>query len=268
MAGIEAFFEEQDPDEVVDMNSGGEVPTTEEVVETTPPEETPVVETEVPEETKEPIAEAKTTEQDDLAEQVASLRTLVREQAAVIEKLAGQSDKVTSALTSSGTIDANDLLPAEDEEPGVTEERYEALTLLAETMRINPKFPDFDEVCTQTNFEKTVEALARTIQQDEGGTLTNAMNRVNTYIWNLPNPYKYVYDLLKEHHPKYKTSGKEETVVPKEKPKAPPSLAKVAGGSPAGKEGWSAAKIDALSEDQLHTVPAAVYEKYMQGLLQ
>jgi hypothetical protein len=34
-----------------------------------------------------------------------------------------------------------------------------------------------------------------------------------------------------------------------------------------GGAGWTAAKIDAMPEDELHTVPKDIYDKYLRGLL-
>lgn len=260
MAGIEAFFETQDEEpEVVDM--GKEIETPEEPVVEAPPEEEVVVPKEEPEAgTEEPETEVP----DETTETISSLRQLIREQAQELEKLKGQSQRLTESLTESGHIDES--ISEGTEESIVSSERAEVLGILAETMKVNPVYQDFEDVCSQTNFERTVDALAKMELQEKGGRLTDHIENVTKYIWSLNNPYKFVYDIVKTHHPKY-AAPKETTVTKPSAPKAPPSIGNIPGGSGAGNEGWTSAKIDALSEDMLHTVPEAVYEKYMRNEL-
>lgn len=296
MAGIEAFFEEQDDDEVIDItpptgDTEEEVPTDEEDVEEESIDEETEEETEeeVSEDQPEEVVVEKETEEseedspeepvevqasgNELKETISSLRQMLREQAQEIKILKGQSKMVTEKLTEVGHIDESDLESAQEEDEGeVSPERTESLSVLAEAMRVSGKYEDFDEVCSQDNFDEVVEVLAKVAMQEDGGTLTENMENVQSYIWGLANPYRFVYDILKEHHPKYaateeeepvKTSGKEV----KKAPKAPKSVGAIPGGSGGRNEGWTAAKIDALDEADLHTVPTDVYEKYMRNEL-
>ena len=260
MAGIEAFFEEQEEDEVVDLGKEIETPEEPPVEPETPPEPEPEVEDPVVPEAGEPEPESE----DPTSETISSLRQLLREQALEIEKLKGQSQRLTESLTESGHIDES--ISESTEEPIVSPARAEVLGILAETMKVNPVYQDFEDVCSQTNFERTVDALAKMEMQEKGGSLTEHLDNVTKYIWSLSNPYKFVYDIVKQHHPKY-AAPKQESVPKPAAPKAPPSIGNIPGGNGAGNEGWTAAKIDALPEDKLDTVPAAIYEKYMQNEL-
>ncbi len=271
--GIEAFFETEEEDETVIL---GEEESPEEVIEE---EEEVKEETEVIAESgdgdasPEPAEAEPTEEPKEVAgdgqnqEVISSLRQMLREQAREIKELKGQSGQLTQTLAESGVIDESDLKPSQDESGSISEERMGSLSLLAETMAVSGQFPQFAEVCSQANFDMTIEALARQAVQEDGGTLTEQVENVSAYVWGLGNPYKFVYDILKENHPKYKEPEKE--VVEKEKvtPKAPGSVGKVAGGSGSKNEGWTSSKIDALEEEDLHKVPQAVYEKYMQNEL-
>jgi hypothetical protein len=250
--------------------SAGEEETSE-----TQPEETALTETEetTTEETsevesKEEIQAPPATIDIQTKEEINSLRILVREQASALKRLQGQSTKVATALTESGHIDESVLEDASvTEEGAVSNDRAELLSVLAETMRLNPAYSNFEEVCSQENFDMTVDALAKLAVQEEGGTLTDKIAEVTKYIWGLPNPYKFVYDVVTTHHPKYATSSHSATPA-REKPKAPTSVSSIPGGSGGKNSGWTAAKIDALPESELGTVPPNIYDLYMKNELE
>jgi hypothetical protein len=63
-----------------------------------------------------------------------------------------------------------------------------------------------------------------------------------------------MYKLLKGNQPAQKAP-----------PEAPSTIANMGQGAKGG--GWTAAKIDSLDEDELDSVPAEVYEKYLSGEL-
>lgn len=266
MAGIEAFFEDVE-EETVDLNNP-ESEAEEEKVEVKP--ETESAEdssTETVSSDIEPDAETVETEtetEDPTAATIASLRQMLQEQQQKIDRLEGRSQGLTKALTESGTIDEESIESAEPEP--ISDSRLELLAVLQETMRVNPAYTDLDEVCSQANFDLTVEAIARWKVQEEGGTLTDQIQNVSRQIWALPNPYRYVYDIVKQNHPKYQTPVTPTTA--RQTPTAPKSISSIPGGTPSHTDGWTAAKIDALSEDELHTVPSAIYDKYMRGDLE
>jgi hypothetical protein len=133
------------------------------------------------------------------------------------------------------------------------------------------KYEDIYDVCTKENFADIFESLGNGIAQEERIPLDQAILQAEISVWQMANPYKYMYGIIKEHHPSYAKPAEgeepEKKVVklPKKKAaEAPPSIANLAGGG-ADKSGWSAAKIDALPEDELHTVPQAIYKKWLSG---
>ena len=145
-----------------------------------------------------------------------------------------------------------------------------ALDILLETMEQNSKYEDIREVCSRGNFDDIFEVIAAEATKD-GGNLDETLLEVELNVWNKSNPYKYMYDLIKKYHPTYaKKEGaaepgdKKETKAPV---KAPGTIADKGGDSNL-KSGWTAKRIDALPEDELHTVPKEIYDKYMRDELE
>ena len=152
------------------------------------------------------------------------------------------------------------------------------LEVLAEAMEANPKYSDIYEVCTKTHFDDIFEMAATTISRNEGRDFNEVLLQLELEVWKKPNPYKYMYGLIKENHPKYK--GKEEVKKPSLAPKppetakkileakaAPGSIASAGAGENLGTGTWTSAKIDQMDESELHRIPGEIYKKYMQGKL-
>ena len=159
-------------------------------------------------------------------------------------------------------------------------------------MELNPAYTDVREVCSQGHLDDVVEAFSRYYIRENGGNLQEVAAKMESEIWAEANPYKKIYELVKKYHPKFseaskKDGEKDEVAKQKEAEEAAkkiaaeadkvkdkkivdanPSAASIgAGGSGAGGTGWSAAKIDALPEDELNTVPKDIYDKYLKGTL-
>ena len=103
----------------------------------------------------------------------------------------------------------------------------------------------------------------------------------------MKSPYKYMYGVIKKYHPDYaesedttdgdpaailkkKEDAKKAEVAAKKKLEgvnAPGSIADLGGGDADSKSGWTAKRIDALPEDELDSVPEAVYTKYLRNEL-
>jgi hypothetical protein len=206
----------------------------------------------------------------------AELRQAAREQKREVDRLNIELEKATKALQKA------ELLPEDDPEIAKkTEElaaiRQSQLETLLETMELNPKFEDVREVVSQSNFDDIVEAMAKHVVSTEGGKLMERVKEVEIAVWRLPNPYKYMYQKIKEFHPAFaKPAGegkkKEDDEKGKEKPpdspppKVPGSVHNIPGGGSAA-TGWTAAMIDDLPEDELHKVPRDVYDKYLKNQL-
>ena len=141
-------------------------------------------------------------------------------------------------------------------------------------MEVNPKYEDLAEVCSGRHFADIFENVATYRSENGGVDFNTELVKVKAEIWSMPNPYKYMYDTIKEYHPDYAAKKTDKTETPaakdviKEKPvvKAPASVASLGTGDET-KSGWTAEKIDNLPEGKLHTVPKEVYKKWLAGEL-
>ena len=226
-------------------------------------DETPVVE-------EPPAPNDKTGDTDE----VSQLRIILREQNKRLRELQQQVDKSTKSLTEKGLIEE----PDEDEVAETQKiESLRAIQLetILETMRINPKFEDVDTVVTQSRFDDMVEGFAFAHSQQNGGKAEDYIDAVAAKIWSMPNPYRFMYEKIKQHHPDFKeVEAKDETPAPaptpaKSEPKpktAPPSVSNLPS-SVSESGGWTAARIDGMAEEELSKVPHEIYQKYLSGEL-
>lgn len=149
----------------------------------------------------------------------------------------------------------------------IGKERGASLDILLETME-QGAYKDIREICSRGNFDDIFEAIATEASKDTGKDFNEVLLEVELNVWAKENPYKYMYDLVKKYHPSY--AEKEGTAKPDKKElavvKAPGTIAEKGGDSNI-KSGWTSKRIDDLPEDELNSVPADVYDKYMQGAL-
>ena len=146
-----------------------------------------------------------------------------------------------------------------------------ALDVLLEAMEQNTKYKDIREICSRENFDDIFEVIASEATKD-GGNFDQTLLEVELSVWNKPNPYRYMYNLIKKYHPSY--AGKEVVAGPGDKKedkasikvKAPGTIADKGGDSNI-KGGWTAKRINDLPEGELHTVPKEIYDKYMRDEL-
>lgn len=148
--------------------------------------------------------------------------------------------------------------------------RGASLDILLETMEESPKYKGIREVCSRENFDDIFEVIATEVSKNGNSNFDEALLEVELSVWNKANPYKYMYDVIKKYHPSYVKKkgaaqpggkGKEAVDV-----KAPGTIANKGGDSNL-KSGWTAKRIDDLSEDELYTVPKEIYDKYMKDEL-
>jgi hypothetical protein len=145
-----------------------------------------------------------------------------------------------------------------------------ALDVLLEAMEQNTKYEDIREVCSRENFDDIFEVIA-TDATKKGGNFDEVLLEVELNVWSKANPYRYMYDLIKKYHPSYSTKkdiagpGDKKGKMPV-KAEAPGTIADKGGDSNL-KSGWTAKRIDDLPEDELHTVPREIYERYMKDEL-
>ena len=210
------------------------------------------------------------------AEMRALLRATRRENAALKAKL-GRVDKTVDENLGDGEekeLTRLEVLSGKLKEIGNA--RGPQLELYFEQMSEMQKYSDIAEVCSEQNVQSLIETAANVIKGEQGGDLDELMLELEVDIWSRPNPYKYLYEVIKTHHPKYAGKKEEGKSAGKGDGKATPkipaaktasSIQDIGGGGSDKNTGWTADKIDRLPEDELNKVPKDVYEKYMQGLL-
>jgi len=228
---------------------------------------------EVEGEKKEDADGAKKEEEDDGPDLVRELREQLRQSTDALRKVSSDYQKLHKVLVDKGVLSDEEVAASKAEEEAINkaiQERQVKLGEMVEIMELNPAYTDVRQVCTQSNFDDLIDAFARFYVSRNGGNLQEVATNMEREIWEEPNPYKKMYEMIKKYHPKFakKEEAKKDEGEKKEEKKVTPSAANIAdGGSGAGGSGWTAAKIDALDEDQLHTVPRDIYDKYLKGLL-
>lgn len=216
----------------------------------------------------------------------------LREQNKVLQsslnKAVSDYQKLHKVLLDKGVITEEEAkLDKENEEKmqAVYAERQNKLNEMVAIMELNPTFSDVRQVCTQGNLDDIVDAFSRFYVKENGGDVREIASRMEQEIWAEANPYKRIYELVKAYHPRYAKKDDSKGALAKDDEKKEdkaqdkkaatakdinPSAATLGasgGGSGAGNGGWTAAKIDALDEDELSTVPKDIYEKYLANQL-
>lgn len=226
---------------------------------------------------------------DEEVDVVRELKEQIRTSNEALRKVTGDYQKLHKIMLDKGLLTDEEVKAAEDEEAtakAAFEERQGKLVEMVAIMEMNPNYADVREVCSQGNLDDLIDAFSRYYVKENGGNLQEVAMKMEQEIWSEVNPYKKIYELVKKHHPKYATKDDDaakvkeaeaaakkiaeeaDKVKAKKVIEANPSAAAVgAGGSGAGGSGWTAAKIDALAEDELHTVPKDIYNKYLLGTL-
>jgi len=217
-------------------------------------------------------AEAAATDSDDAggdvdiqpADRESNYRALLREQGQTIRDINERNKLLEAKLQEAGILSDEDVENL-NADTSVDTGRQDQLMDMLEMMRINPKFEDVDTVVSQQHHDDFVDALTRSVAEDKGISYSDAYAMTMEHIWGQRNPYKYLYENIKKHHPSYrkanaatptgrKADGSDNNVAP--------SISNVGGGG-GGKGGWTMSKIDAMDESQLASVPADVYDKYL-----
>jgi len=219
---------------------------------------------------------------------VRELKEQVRASNEALRKVTGDYQKLQKVMIDKGLITDDEIKATEAEESAAKAaylERQSKLTEMVTIMELNPNYADVREVCSQGNLDDVVEAFSRYYIRENGGNLQEVSSKMEAEIWGEANPYKKIYELVKKYHPKFATkddaakqkdsedaakkiAAEADKVKEKKVVDANPSAASIgAGGSGAGGTGWTSAKIDALPEDELNTVPKDIYDKYLKGTL-
>lgn len=249
----------------------------------TGPEQEATVETEtttdVPVETDgEVVVETKSDPAPDKTpgtDEVTELRALLREQNRRLRELQGKVEKSTTELTEKGYIEEPTVEEnAELEKINAT--RASLLETVLETMRLHPTYQDVDSIVTQGRFDDMIEGYAYAVAKQQGGNAEDYIDAVAAKVWAMPNPYRYMYDNIKKHHPDF--ASKEEEAKPDapaapaapeaRKPKphtAPQTISNLPASSAESGSGWTSARIDSMAEEELGKVPRDVYARYLSG---
>jgi hypothetical protein len=231
-------------------------------------EEKSTEETEEITETTEEVEDSTSTDPRD--EEIAQLRKMLSTQHSAIKEFKQHQEQLEKRLK--GEIeDPEGAEAAQVETEKFVAARHDELDGYLEVMRINPKYEDVDDVCSQDNVDKLIHVLASKYVAEKGGELLDAMDGIAGELWSARNPYTTMYAMVKQHvlvKPMATTQTEKKFSKTGIKPgaEAPTTL----GGLPAGSTvsgGWTTERIDGLSESELHTVPPEVYEKYLKGTL-
>lgn len=142
--------------------------------------------------------------------------------------------------------------------------------LLVDQMSEMNAYSDVKEVCSNENFAGIFDNVGQKIAEEQGIDPTVAALRVELAVWQKPNPFKYMYQLIKKFHPDYQGKEKEKSAEKSEEKKSPanaPSSISNMGGTGKDAGGWTSKRIDDLPEDQLDQVPHDTYQRYLEGNL-
>lgn len=221
--------------------------------------------------------EAPVKDEDLTADDIRDLRKQLRDAADAYAALQAKTERIEKILKEQGVIDPEDEKAREEKEAQnkkAYDDKIASLNTMLETMRLIPGYEDVDEVVSQENFDDIVRAYATFYVKENGGNLNEVIRETEREIWARPNPYSFMYPIIKKVHPKYAEKVVEKKVEEKKAVKeedVAPSLQKLPGGS--GNEesaGWTAAKLDDMDEFEIMAFQKShpdVYDKYMKGTL-
>lgn len=248
-------------DEILQQQEEGEVESPQEAVE------------QVNEQVQEQPNESIPDDKPDLppeSDEVNELRQFIREQrkelAAMKAKLSRMQERGEVDDEGNVKVEYSNIEKLQMELHNIAVQKTPALELLVETMELNPKYHDIHEVCSKQNFDDIFETAATNISRKEGRDYNEVLLQLELEVWKKPNPYKYMYSIIKENHPKYQkqASSIKRVVEPKN---APGSVAALGAGENLGSGTWTSSKIDELDESELSQVPDEIYKQYMLGTL-
>jgi hypothetical protein len=229
--------------------------------------------------------DGKAKEGEDDVDAIRELKEQVRASKEALSKATSDYQKLHKIMVDKGLITTEELELTKAEENAAKAaytERQNKLTEMVTIMELNPTYADVRTVCAQGNLDDIVDAFSRYFVKENGGDLQEVAAKMESEIWSEPNPYKKIYELVKKYHPKFaeapakkddkddaaKIAAEADGKKKKEVVDAQASAANIgAGGGGNSGSGWTAAKIDAMDEDALHTVPKEIYEKYLLGTL-
>jgi hypothetical protein len=220
---------------------------------------------------------------DDKLDVIRELKEQNRQINEALKKITSDYQKLHKIMLDKGVISEEEDKASKDEQEALQAafaERQNKLNEMVAIMELNPNYADVRDVCTQGNLDDIIDAFSRYYVKENGGSTKEVAARMESEIWQEVNPYKKIYELVKRYHPRYakadeggkddakKLAAEADGTKEKKPVDTTPSAANIgSGGSGAGSGGWTAAKIDALDEDELSTVPKDIYDKYLANQL-
>lgn len=244
-------------DEILQQQEEGEVEAPQEAVE------------QVQDQPQEQPQEEKKPDLPPESDEVNGLRQFIREQrkemAAMKAKLSRMQERGEVDDEGNVKVEYSNIEKLQMELHNIAVQKTPTLELLVETMELNPKYHDIHEVCSKQNFDDIFETAATNISRKEGRDYNEVLLQLEIEVWKKPNPYKYMYSIIKENHPKYqKQTQVKRPIEPKN---APGSVAALGAGENLGSGTWTSSRIDELDESELSQVPDDIYKQYMLGTL-
>lgn len=201
------------------------------------------------------------------ASQIAALRTMVgklRTEAAVAGAQATQAAAGVHAMDDEqlDAVGTPNVLKLQQQFNSIVEDPTIVGNLQATfaTMQANPAmYPNIEQFCTAGTMEDVLEQIATNLV-GQGTPPAEAGLQAQISLWGMKNPYEYVYTATQAAQAPVAAQPK------KQQPKVIPSPAAISGGGK-GNSGWTAKKLDNMSEHQLDSVPPDVYQKWLMGNL-
>jgi hypothetical protein len=219
-------------------------------------------------------------------EEIAALRSTVREMRREVAVATAKSSPEFKEVVEEDELTGDKVTKQVAVEPEIVKLQNEVNSLLKQNkgiheefldmMRYTEAFKDVDTVCTTERVADIIDMASARLAKEHNILPAVAELAVQRSLYSMSSPYKYLYKLIKDHHPDFKKPAQEaKPVTPAASPapaqqlkpvNAPSSVVAVPKDSTMN-TGWTAARIDALDEDELSKVPPDIYTKYMRNEL-
>lgn len=284
MAGEMEVTVQKDSEEVVNLSSEAG----KEFGEEGGPDKVEDVKVEEEVKPEEKVEEKEKAEEDPREVELRSLRAVAREQRKELSELKESIAKTTKVLEEANLITEEDK-EKERANQELYNKRMDELETIQEMMRLNPAYSDLDDVCSQERWDEMVEIMATALSKADPkeGSVTEISKKLENELWSLKNPYRYMYDQIKKYHPDFVKAEPAGPKVPKDAGEAskleaakeavkkgkgsgavgPGSVHDIPGGDSSANVGWTAARIDSMSEEELSKVPPDIYDRYLRNQL-
>ena len=236
-----------------------------------------------------PAKEPEKTELQKAQEEISALRATLRELKRDVAVANAKASPEFKEVVEEDELTGDKVTKKVAIEPEIVKLQREVGDLLArnkgmheeflDMMRYTEAFKDVDSVCTPERVADIIDMASARLAKEHNILPAVAELSVQRSLYSMTSPYKYLHNLLKGYHPDFKKPAQEAKPPEPKTPAAPAAPAKTPTPANAPSSvvavpkdtkmatGWTAARIDALDEDELSKVPSDVYEKYMRNEL-